>query len=850
MGNHRKNKDRAAAPDEGASSTQASSTEEQPESAETLFLGQYQLPEEYTGLVCLSLSIAVVAGIAYLGYSLRVRNVAEFGALLHNSDPWFNYRATEYMSEHGWKAFFRWFDYMSWYPLGRPVGSTTYPGLQFTAVAIHRVLAALGVRMSLSHVCVLIPAWFSVLACLLQVLFSYEVSHSLSVSVTSTILFTVIPAHLMRSMAGEFDNECIAMAAMLLTFYLWVRSLRTRASWPIGALAGVAYGYMAAAWGGYIFVLNMVALHAGVAALVDWARNTYSPSLLRSYALFYVVGTALATRVPPVDMAPFRSLELLGGLVVLLFLCGQSVCELQRARTGVERFSRRGVAQLIRIYAAFFVAIVVAALCAPAGFIKPLSIQADKLIRNVPHTGNPLVDVMLAEDASNLLVAWRLLLFPFFGWMIGLTPFLSSMTEHYTHAKCFLLLYGVVGLYFSTCTVRMIVMVAPAACVFTAFVFQWVLNFAQAGLFWTEMPPEEERNEGDAARTEKDRPPPQTAEAQEAALRKKKEEWTSKNTKKFMVRVLPLMALLFLVRLSGFVEDVNETADQFSAPGIVFHNHPSTDWKDDTIDDYYKGFVWLREHTPEDARVLAWFDYGYQITGIGNRTSLADGNTWNYEHIATIGKMLTSPVAEAHSLVRHMADYVFIFAGDTFFSDLDRSPLLARMANSVYHDICPNDPLCRHFGFQKKQKAALKRRSRLLQHSELQAEDEAPVEYEPSPLLARSLLYHLHANGTTEGVSLDASMFQHVFTSIHGLVRIYKVMNVSRESKRWVADPANRVCNPPGSWICPGQYPPAKEIQAMLAHQHSNFQDLVDAYEEAAMEEMLDDEYARGGDDM
>ncbi|CAJ1034538.1 hypothetical protein IOCL2690_000754900 [Leishmania lindenbergi] len=43
-------------------------------------------------------------------------------------------------------------------------------------------------------------------------------------------------------------------------------------------------------------------------------------------------------------------------------------------------------------------------------------------------------------------------------------------------------------------------------------------------------------------------------------------------------------------------------------------------------------------------------------------------------------------------------------------------------------------------------------------------------------------------------------------------------MNVSAESKKWVADPANRVCHPPGSWICPGQYPPAKEIQEMLAH--------------------------------
>jgi asparagine N-glycosylation enzyme membrane subunit Stt3 len=25
---------------------------------------------------------------------------------------------------------------------------------------------------------------------------------------------------------------------------------------------------------------------------------------------------------------------------------------------------------------------------------------------------------------------------------------------------------------------------------------------------------------------------------------------------------------------------------------------------------------------------MAWWDYGYQITGISNRTTIADGNTW------------------------------------------------------------------------------------------------------------------------------------------------------------------------------------------------------------------------------
>ena len=57
-----------------------------------------------------------------------------YGAVIHEFDPWFNYRATEYLAAHGSEKFFKWFDYMSWYPLGRPVGTTIYPGVESTPI--------------------------------------------------------------------------------------------------------------------------------------------------------------------------------------------------------------------------------------------------------------------------------------------------------------------------------------------------------------------------------------------------------------------------------------------------------------------------------------------------------------------------------------------------------------------------------------------------------------------------------------------------------------------------------------------------------------------------------------------
>ena len=62
------------------------------------------------------------------------------------------------------------------------------------------------------------------------------------------------------------------------------------------------------------------------------------------------------------------------------------------------------------------------------------------------------------------------------------------------------------------------------------------------------------------------------------------------------------------------------------------------------------------------ASLLRW-DYGYQISGIANRTTLADGNTWNLEHISLIARCLTSKEKRAHELIRHLADYVLVWAG-------------------------------------------------------------------------------------------------------------------------------------------------------------------------------------------
>ena len=134
--------------------------------------------------------------------------------------------------------------------------------------------------MSLNDVCCYIPAWFGVFATFITGLIAYEctLECNSSSSILSVLLdmissskssynmkkqtgsslvpmlsflfammaMAIIPAHLMRSVGGGFDNESVAMSAMVLTFYFWVRSLRAGEdkSYLWSLMTGLAYFYV------------------------------------------------------------------------------------------------------------------------------------------------------------------------------------------------------------------------------------------------------------------------------------------------------------------------------------------------------------------------------------------------------------------------------------------------------------------------------------------------------------------------------------------------------------------------------------------------------------------------------
>ncbi|KAI9223195.1 oligosaccharyltransferase, partial [Blastocladiella britannica] len=152
------------------------------------------------------------------------------------------------------------FDERSWYPLGRVVGGTVYPGIMVTAGVIHNVMHAISLPLDIRNICVFLAPFFSTLTAYATYLLTAEV-HSKAAGLLAAGFMGIAPGYISRSVAGSYDNEGIAIFLLMFTFYLWIKSVKLGSAW-YATLAAIFYFYMVAAWGGYVFITNMIPLHA------------------------------------------------------------------------------------------------------------------------------------------------------------------------------------------------------------------------------------------------------------------------------------------------------------------------------------------------------------------------------------------------------------------------------------------------------------------------------------------------------------------------------------------------------------------------------------------------------------
>ena len=75
------------------------------------------------------LRMVILFLIAVAAVSSRLFSVVRYESIIHEFDPWFNFRATKVLTQDGYYRFWNWFDPTAWYPLGRAAGGTVFLSL-------------------------------------------------------------------------------------------------------------------------------------------------------------------------------------------------------------------------------------------------------------------------------------------------------------------------------------------------------------------------------------------------------------------------------------------------------------------------------------------------------------------------------------------------------------------------------------------------------------------------------------------------------------------------------------------------------------------------------------------------
>ncbi len=201
-----------------------------------------------------------------------------------------------------------WFDERSWYPLGRVAGGTLYPGLMMTSGAIHWILRKINYPVDIRNICVLLAPGFSGITAYATYLLTREMKDA-SAGLLAAAFIGIAPGYISRSVAGSYDNEAIAITLLMATFLFWIKALKQgSAFWA--SLTALFYFYMVSAWGGYVFITNMIPLHAFVLVLM----GRYSARLYVAFSTYYALGTLMSMQVPFVGFQPIRTSEHMSAL--------------------------------------------------------------------------------------------------------------------------------------------------------------------------------------------------------------------------------------------------------------------------------------------------------------------------------------------------------------------------------------------------------------------------------------------------------------------------------------------------------------------------------------------------------
>jgi len=513
------------------------------------------------------LIIGILAISLSLSFMLRASPL-EYGFELNEFDPFFNYRATQFMVENGLPSYLEWNDDLSWHPYGRDVSSTSQVMLHTTTAMLYQTF---GMGSSLYDFTIIFPVVVSSLTAIIIFALVRTIGGT-TAGLFASLFFAVSPIIIMRGSVGWFKSEPLGLFYGLLAVYLLISGIKSdkgKVSVVKIVGAGILLAFGLASWGGIQFFMLPIGLFF---LALPFLRKDNKFIILASviFTSVFLLVTGLFERTGIGFISSLNGFFLIGSTAFLV------ACVI------IRRVS--GKTQLRNSLALLGGAIIAGAVVASSGMINlptfrylnaanPFLITTDMLTDSVSEHATTTIDISFYFFSILMVFAG-----------LGAWLLFQKKVNHSLKIKgemaAFALIIGFLGIYFSSAFVRLEVFGSISVIILSAIGISILIS----------------------------------------KILKVGHKPTSVVTK---ISFLAIIVALLMVPMV-YPEKLNWANNNVGLPVTILNsgsqfNISTNDWPD--------AMQWLRENTPEDAVIAAWWDYGYWISTLAERKTLSDNAT-------------------------------------------------------------------------------------------------------------------------------------------------------------------------------------------------------------------------------
>lgn len=557
------------------------------------------------------LALLLIIIVAFL---IRIYPFIPYETVFRAFDPWYQYRVTKYVFEHGFTEWFSWRDFMSWYPYGRDVPKSTYPGVPFTAVVLYYILHFFGLNVDIFHVAYFMPAIMGTLGTITMYFLGKEIGGKRT-GLFAALFLATSAGYVQRTIVGFFDNETVGVLAILLVLLFFIRALKY-GSVKYSILAGLSLGYLSASWGAAIYVFDLLPLTAFTLILL----KRYSQRLLISFSTTMSIGLIIATMVPRHGIKIVTSSYGLPTWFVLALMAIIEVYPFLKTITGRLIDIMYSIYEKIpenvfsyKRYIAYLSAIIIVVLLGYAYEMDMLTIETatnyeTQILQVIGGKFWTILDPLYREQDRILASVGEHLPSPWstFFYNLHLLTLLMPIGFYFLFKRgkeedVLVIIFGITAVYFTGSMIRIILILAPAAALIGAFGIVTLLT-----------------------------PLAKLLRYKPTIVSRRRKRIGYVISKEIVVMVFIVMFILFSMQI---IHDTS-TAKRFATPEMVPHS---------TLRDWPEALEYMRMYLPDNAVVVSWWDYGYWITTVANKTTVVDNATLNSTQIALVGYMFMAP---------------------------------------------------------------------------------------------------------------------------------------------------------------------------------------------------------------